>query len=436
MSTRARRAPRAERMRALSASALLVALLVAPAALRGQTNERVYEELNLRTVTPGARAAGMGRTFVGLADDATAAYSNPAGLSNLQDPEFSFEFQLTESRHERYVPGEGDEATEVYGGTRLVPSFMSGVIPLKRATLSIFRNRLQDYREEFSYDGRFVPAVGEVDTAYGSIAIQSDFYGVGAAYLVTDWLSLGGALGLATLDVGVLGRSGTPLNPRNGSTTIDTGSDLAGSVSLLLKPLPGVSLGAVYHAPSRFGLTTELFGRFLEHGQDVIRTGEERPIEYVIPERYAFGAAWRLSERFSLLGDAVFVRYSQQITERFLVVDFMDPDAGLSRANFSYRDVWELHAGAEFRTYAPGLTYAVRAGVFTDPDHQLRFTPASNGHLAQRILDYQFNSLPQKTRVGVAAGAGIAWGNRLQLDLAVSHSDRSDDLVLSMVLKL
>ncbi|MCJ7813427.1 hypothetical protein MUP95_08970, partial [bacterium] len=34
-------------------------------------------------ISPGARAAGMGEAFVALADDATAAYWNPAGLAQL-----------------------------------------------------------------------------------------------------------------------------------------------------------------------------------------------------------------------------------------------------------------------------------------------------------------------------------------------------------------
>nr|HRC87947.1 UPF0164 family protein [Thermoanaerobaculia bacterium] len=33
--------------------------------------------------TPGARSLGLGGAFLALADDATAAYSNPAGLTNL-----------------------------------------------------------------------------------------------------------------------------------------------------------------------------------------------------------------------------------------------------------------------------------------------------------------------------------------------------------------
>jgi long-chain fatty acid transport protein len=42
---------------------------------------------------PGARSLGMGGAFLALADDATAAYTNPAGLSHLSKPEFSMEYR-------------------------------------------------------------------------------------------------------------------------------------------------------------------------------------------------------------------------------------------------------------------------------------------------------------------------------------------------------
>ena len=38
---------------------------------------------------PGARALGMGGAFIALADDATAAEANPAGLTNLSRAEAS-----------------------------------------------------------------------------------------------------------------------------------------------------------------------------------------------------------------------------------------------------------------------------------------------------------------------------------------------------------
>ena len=40
---------------------------------------------------PGARSLGFGGAFVALADDATAAYANPAGLNQLTRPEISLE---------------------------------------------------------------------------------------------------------------------------------------------------------------------------------------------------------------------------------------------------------------------------------------------------------------------------------------------------------
>ena len=43
---------------------------------------------------PGARSLAMGGAFVGLADDATAAYANPAGLTALLQPEVSLEATL------------------------------------------------------------------------------------------------------------------------------------------------------------------------------------------------------------------------------------------------------------------------------------------------------------------------------------------------------
>jgi hypothetical protein len=40
---------------------------------------------------PGARSLGFGGAFVALADDATAAFANPAGLVQLSRPEVSVE---------------------------------------------------------------------------------------------------------------------------------------------------------------------------------------------------------------------------------------------------------------------------------------------------------------------------------------------------------
>ena len=57
------------------------------------TNEEVFSQFQFNFITPGARATGLGGAFIGLADDATAVESNPAGLTQLYDSEVSLEFK-------------------------------------------------------------------------------------------------------------------------------------------------------------------------------------------------------------------------------------------------------------------------------------------------------------------------------------------------------
>jgi len=66
-------------------SVVLAAAFVLPPAVAGATR---YAGEFLR-VGAGARALGMGSAFVGLADDGTAAYWNPAGLATLPDPQIN-----------------------------------------------------------------------------------------------------------------------------------------------------------------------------------------------------------------------------------------------------------------------------------------------------------------------------------------------------------
>ena len=104
---------------------------------------------------------------------------------------------------------------------------------------------------------------------------------------------------------------------------------------------------------------------------------------------------------FTVLADLSRINYSERMTDRFLIVDFQDPDAGLIKdeetrvckqpCNFSVSDVFEVHAGAEFRWYRPGFTMAFRGGVFSDPDHPLRFRERRQQPRASRRSDSEFS---------------------------------------------
>jgi len=384
----------------------------------------------------------MGKTFVGLADDATAAVNNPAGLSNLLISEFSFEFSGTRVREQRTGElGPGD--IDVSETSVFTPTFFSYVLPVKRASIAFFRTTIQDVRSSFEFSARTVPRRdAPEDGAFGEALINADSYGIGGAFVVNRWLSVGGTFNLTTIDLATSARSGNRLNPRNGADTIDSGVGFSGTGGVLVKPGGGLSIGATFTSGNTFEMTTRLYGRFLYTVFDpdgtVILTGEPRDIDYVIPSRYAVGVSWRAPKHWTLLFDLSRIRYSERVTDRFLVVDFIDPAAGLTPDNFYINDVYETHAGVEYKFYPSVGTMAVRGGVFTDPDHPLRFRSGGNNpdHPADALLNFRFNTLPAETVVGGTVGWGMAIRNRVQVDAAASFSRDATEVVVSMVIRL
>jgi long-chain fatty acid transport protein len=72
------------------------ALLSATGGLAwGQSNHEINGAIQFNFTPPGARSLAMGGAFIGRADDATAAYTNPAGLIWLSRPEVAVEGRST-----------------------------------------------------------------------------------------------------------------------------------------------------------------------------------------------------------------------------------------------------------------------------------------------------------------------------------------------------
>ncbi len=244
-----------------------VAFLLSTVRANGQTNERVYENLEFRVVTPGARAVAMGKTFVGIADDATAAASNPAGLSNLFDPEVSIEFSAVELRHNRMARVSPLDLIEFRSRTA-EPTFASFVTPLpdrdvlRQITVAAFYNSLQRYSEEFdlprnegTLDGR----------GYcGNIDVSVRAYGGGVAALLGPRFSLGGSVTVQTLRNRTIshGYDRSCTDFRNGSETDDRDTGIGAQIGFLYRPSSMFSLGAAYLKGTTFQVDTEVVGVF------------------------------------------------------------------------------------------------------------------------------------------------------------------------------
>jgi len=219
---------------------------------------------------------------------------------------------------------------------------------------------------------------------------------------------------------------------------------VSGVAGVLYKPTPKLGVGFTYNRGAVFDVETRLFGDFLftiptvpPQRIDVTLSGQQRDVNYVVPDRYTAGVSWRARNDLTLLSDVSRVNYSQQVTDKFLVADFQDPAAGITPKNFYIRDVYATHAGVEWRRYGSRSTVSFRGGVFTDPSHPLRFQSGGNDptHPADALLKFRFNTSPTRTDVGVTAGGGLTLANRLQVDGAISVVRDAVDVVASMVVR-
>ena len=173
--------------------------------------------LELGYSNPGARSLGFGGAFVALADDATAAYANPAGLVQLTRPEISIEGRLW-SYKTPYVFGGRASGAPTGIGIDTTPdlrwrestadfsglSFLSYVYPLKKWSLALYRHQLARFASAFATNGLFAEGSTYLETDRwidrpGSTDLSVVSWAFSAARRITDAFSLG--LSLADHDV-------------------------------------------------------------------------------------------------------------------------------------------------------------------------------------------------------------------------------------------
>jgi len=141
---------------------LLIALSLIFACLPGASAQDLFQTAvpnsSPNPVGAGARALGMGGAFIAIADDATAASWNPAGLIQLERPEFSFALSFAHRRigfNSRSHP-EASGLQEVY---RDDLNYASVAYPFrafnKNMIISLNYQRLYDFYDELDFDFNF-----------------------------------------------------------------------------------------------------------------------------------------------------------------------------------------------------------------------------------------------------------------------------------------
>jgi long-subunit fatty acid transport protein len=404
---------------------LLAGLVALPAGARAQETptRNGPPPVQYNFAPPGARSLAMGASFIGLADDATASESNPAGLTILTRPEFSAHFRYTsfETNAPNTVTGEGFSSFKDSVGS---PSFFSLVYPMKNAAFSLSYQRAADYKSHSFFDGVFPTQDGELanyDQVETSFRVENT--GLSAGFKLGPHLSIGGSARLTRVALDGLQRTTFPFADAFGFLPAflvrqyvapDVAkSEFTWNAGVLFTPVSKISIGGVYKKGAKYDFNADFVTDTVDSSntpQDFERTNQPLPIR--IPDVYGGGLAVRPTESWTILADVIEVRYSQA-----------DPGPGYQNiyqlfgegGREALKDATELHLGTEY-TWGGGSDwlFAVRAGYYSDPDHD------------------GLAGLNSKQNHGTFGG-GVVFKNRLQIDIAANLAKYVKEGLISVV---
>ncbi|MEM7247881.1 MAG: outer membrane protein transport protein [Acidobacteriota bacterium] len=466
-------------------------LLVTGSAL-GFTDEEIFRGLNLHPQIPGARALGMGGAFRGLADDATAAVTNPAGLAFLDRPEFFAEMRTT-NPDSINVGGSGvylDAGAEAFArgltifddDTTTGPSYVGYVHPLTERWVMAFtryeRHRL-DRELAASYFSTMhvledVPTGLEVEVLHtgGDLDMLVDNYMVSAAVAIHEQFSLGLSIGVSRIDVTSQmtnsfgqpvdtdgdGLDNTLLRALDYETRIDDeDTSFTGVFGLLWRPHPKIRVGAEYTFGPEFDIVQELRPEGARAGalrselisQGVANTSGLFINNMKMPDSYGVGLSFgpffepRGGGGLVINADVVHVEYTDILDGFVGGLNNQLFGASAAGAIFEIEDEEQLHLGLAYSwTVGYNNRAHVRAGVYTEPDHSIvtggRLTGVRHPVTGALVQAGLFSGIDDDDDVHFTLGGGftIKRGfNSFSLDVAADFSDFGSQYVGSAFFK-
>ncbi|HSP17461.1 MAG TPA: hypothetical protein VLV78_22140 [Thermoanaerobaculia bacterium] len=419
-------------------------LLIASGAFAQNTDIEALAGLQFNFGNPGARSLGMGGAFIGLADDASAAEANPAGLTILRKPEASIEMRQT-SIAQRFVTGGTFPfvTREDFASRRKDVSFASVVMPTSEGVLAFYYHRPLAFRSAVDLTSRYSTPVfymgpdgpvsrdacladpscqeHQIYPFSTSVDLSMETYGVALAH---EWGRVSAGAAVRYHRFSELARTmrrdlDAPDQPMfiveqtNGGRTLGESSDkdmtFVGGIRWQLSKK--VSLGAVYKDGAKF--PAPVSAASASSGMSVIGV-----TEFHVPAAYGVGTSFRPIPSLTINADAMRVEYSH-LTDNFLsVIEYGSGGGGIETLQgYRAKDGTELHAGLEYFVLAK-VPVAIRTGWWHDPAHSIRYdAPLVTKHdVAAQIL---FPRGDDEDHYSV--GLGLAFP-RFQIDAAYDHS--------------
>jgi len=342
----------------------------------------------------GARAVAMGGAFVGLADDYTAIYWNPAGLAKIKKTAFGATGSLI-------IPNQGYTFTHPLLGVTLVDAKVeSKIYPAGLAGLYFpVTEKLTMGIGVYTPSGLGAKWNGAdyTNVTNGTSYELLSFIGVVTispvvAYQISDQISVGATL---NLNYGMFsisrwaGMGRIPIPPTFPSFDMgqyeedSTGWGVGATFGLLVDPSEYFSFGLTFRTAS----TVKMSGDASIDGFSTLQlnTKTEFEREVTSPMWLAGGVAIKPSDKFTFTADAQFTNWGkmEKLETEFKDVGWQAVMAATDGGtmHLEWTDKVQLRFGAEYKPSA----FALRAGYYYDP------APSPDKYFTVLMPSFDFN---------------------------------------------
>jgi len=439
---------------------MLRSLVVVVAACGLAAAQELEIAVSPQPVGSGARAAGMADAFVAIADDATAASWNPAGLVQLERPELSIVGSYNSVYEKLHAPFH-PELSSSHDDQNVDLNYFSFVYPLpvsllgRNATVSLNYQRKYDFSRDFTapLNTASVSSRGRVSTSFQEL----DFKQSGGlstltpafAVELTKRLSVGVAFNLwrssllsengweQTIKQNSLSFVGSSVYANLGETKAKY-EDFSGenvTLGLLWDPNYKWSVGLRYDSAFTGDADYKLVGANVQ--LTLPRLGSRLslyPTSYVyvrpsvwsekrevrFPASFAVGVAYRPNDRLTLSLDVTRTDWQDFYVKtgggvHRSLVDFSNLDDLLGHTDFDPTTTVRFGLEHVFIPKEPDETlprlWTLRGGLFYDEE------PATGMPTGFR-MPWDFGDGKPESFYGAAVGLGLLVNQRVNLDVA------------------
>lgn len=393
-----------------------------------QTNEELFREYQFDFDVPGARANGMGGTFIGTADDATASYANPAGLAFLSETALTLEWR---QRHVEGLRGESSGLFNTLYDQAPVDlnsiNFFSFNFRWRGWYFGLFQFDYLDEEQERIFQSRSMGTF-EQRTESRNVALDLEGrtrgFGVARRFgnfklgFSANYLELTGKTSYRRESF-ILNDEGTTFNLF--TSQIDD-SDQAWGYNLGIhhNASKRFSWGAVWRHNPKFSLDEDVLESV--NGQPLFV--DLVPVPFSVPDVLGVGILYRAKPELRLSLDWQRVFYSEIIDKGFVIVESIATER---KENYSIEDADEIHLGIEWLIPRDSSVWALRAGYFNNPQHPVTYRGED------LIIGARFDGAGSRDQNHFTLGVGWVLLNKVEVDVAANFWEQGREYTVSFI---